>query len=345
MSNRVLIVGSQAQQSLESCYCRAFQKLGWEVAFWDPVLALERVVLAGKLGRLWSKFVHIEPWLRKANTYLLEMVENFAADLVLIIATSGVRAGTLAQLRVRHPQTRFYCIYPDSPHHLDSERIACLPLFDRLFVTSPAWVDVFRRLGGEQVTYLPFAADTELYGVPKLEPRSALAHDIVFVGTWRPEREQLLESLADQDLVIWGGAYWQKRTRAQSPLKQKWGGREVIGVEFRQFVTQSKIALNIMDRVTWPGPNMRTFELPACGAFQLCERTAAVLEIFREDETIACFGSPEEARDKINFYLTHDDLRHRMAQVAHHFVTTKGHTYLNRVQELATLMKQDGLRS
>ncbi len=337
----LLIAGSDSPESLESSYARAFQQAGWQVLFWHPFASYSSAARGGRLGRLLGLFVHVEPWWRKANLQLLHYAARQKPDLLLVIGTQGVRAGTLAQLRVRLPRLVIYCLYPDSPHNLDSERIHCLPFFDRVTTSSPAWVDAFLRLGARRVAYLPFAADTELHRPAAPQQNARLAHDLTFIGTWRAEREALLTQLADYDLAIWGSSYWRTRTRPGSSLRQKWGGRALLGAEFAQACAESKIMLNIMDAVSWPGPNMRTFELPACGAFVLAERSEPVLELFREGETIECFADVAEAREKIDYYLSHNDARQRIARAAHAFVTHSGHTYHDRVRTLCDWWAQD----
>lgn len=337
----VLIIGSDGLESLESSYARAFRQAGWQVLFWQPFAAFASAARGGRLGRLLALFVHVEPWWRKANLQLLQYAAQHKPDLLLVIGTQGVRAGTLAQLRVHLPRLTIYCLYPDSPHNLDSDRIHCLPFFDRVTTSSPAWVDAFLRLGARRVAYLPFAADMELHRQAAPQQNARLAHDLTFIGTWRSEREELLAQLADYDLAIWGSRYWQTRTQPGSPLRRKWGGCALIGAEFAQACAQSKIMLNIMDAISWPGPNMRTFELPACGAFALAERSEPVLDLFREGETIECFADVAEAREKIDYYLTHDDARERIARAGHAFVTQAGHTYLDRVGTLLSWWAQD----
>jgi spore maturation protein CgeB len=182
---------------------------------------------------------------------------------------------------------------------------------------------------------LPFGADVDLHqpvGSDVIDPE--YAHTIAFIGNWRREREEFLDQLVDLDLRIWGGDYWGSRTRKGSPLRQCWGGHPVVGVEFARACAQSKILLNILDPISWPGPNMRAFELPACRAFALVERTAPVLDIFCEGETIECFGSVEEAREKTVRYARDEAARRRVAQAAYAFVVEGGHTYRDRVEQL-----------
>ncbi len=344
MTNSVLIIGSEGASTLESSYGRAFARLGWEVQFWSPAKKLDEAARGSRLGRMFSRFVHVEPWLRKANLDLVQVCDRLRPLLILVIGTEGVRGGTLAQIKALAPDTLVYCVFPDTPHNLDTERIHCLPFFDRVAVGSPAWVDSFERLGVARVHYLPFAADTDYHRPAETPGAIAATHDVAFIGIWRPQREEFLEHLADFDLRVWGGEYWRTHTRAGSPLRARWAGGTVTGSEFASVCAGTRIMLNVIDAVGWPGPNMRAFEQPACRAFSLVTRTPAILNHFTEGETIECYGSVEEARDKIAHYLKNEAARRRVADASYRLVVEGGHTYADRARQLIAWAGEDGLR-
>lgn len=342
MNSIALIIGTARTGSLEQSYARAFRHLGWRVEIWEPERELARVARGGALGRVLSTFLNVEPWRRKANVSLLQLAKAIQPSLVLVIGTTGVRAGTLAQLKILAPGARISCVYPDSPHNLDVERISCLPIFDLVAGTSPPWVKAFAQLGAERAEYLPFAADTFLHKPAlAIHNRDIVPREITFIGAWRPEREVILEEFTAFDLAIWGGRQWKDRTRRGSPLKERWGGRELIGDDFAVACATSKVMLNVLDPISWPGPNMRCFEQPACHAFSLVERTDPILEIFKEGFSIECFETVDEAKDKIRYYLTHERHRVKIADQAHDLVMT-GHTYVDRAKTLLKRMSIEG---
>jgi spore maturation protein CgeB len=82
---------------------------------------------------------------------------------------------------------------------------------------------------------------------------------------------------------------------------------------------------------------MRTFEVPACGAFMLAERTPEHQEYFREGEEVGYFSSPAELVEKVRYYLTHDNERQCMAEAAYRKVTSGNHTYAHRLQQILEL--------
>jgi glycosyltransferase involved in cell wall biosynthesis len=341
MTNSILIVGQNQGWNLEGSYGRAFEKLGWQIHFWDPGKALSRVARGSRVGRLVSNFINVEPWVRKANLDFLTIAQRVRPTLVLVIGTEGIRAGTLGQLRAQMPSTVLYCLFPDTPHNLVPDRIQALPMFHRVLTVSAAWADSFRRLGAERVDHLPLAADTDLhYPIDGIEANGN-RHDVAFIGNWRPEREAFLEALGEFDLCIWGSDYWKRNTMKTSKLPSRWQGRQLVGPEFARACAETRILLNIIDGVGWPGPNMRTFEQPACRAFSLVSRTPAVTDIFEEGNTIECFASVDEARDKINFYLRNDSARTRIAERAYNLVANGGHTYSDRAKQILAWLAED----
>jgi spore maturation protein CgeB len=78
--------------------------------------------------------------------------------------------------------------------------------------------------------------------------------------------------------------------------------------------------------------NPRTFELAACGAFQLVDARAPLAALFRDDE-LATFRSPAELRQKIAYYLAHPDERAAIAARGRARVLAE-HTFAHRVQRI-----------
>lgn len=77
---------------------------------------------------------------------------------------------------------------------------------------------------------------------------------------------------------------------------------------------------------------MPTFEIPACSGFMLHESSDEILEFFEESREIAFFSTPDESREKIDYYLSKNELWKYMAEKA--FQKIQKHTYYNRVQKI-----------
>ncbi len=117
---------------------------------------------------------------------------------------------------------------------------------------------------------------------------------------------------------------WAENLSADSILKNKLRGKAIYGQEMIKAFRLCKIVLNFIRRQNETSHNMRTFEVPAAGAFLLTQRTQEQASfLFKEDENIACFGNIDELVKKIKFYLKLDSLRKVIAkkgfEMAQHF--------------------------
>ena len=83
---------------------------------------------------------------------------------------------------------------------------------------------------------------------------------------------------------------------------------------------------------------MRTFEVPGCGGFLLTQCSEEQCEFFEEGKEIACFSSAEELREKIEYYLSHEEERKKMAKAAYGKV--KNHTYLHRAKRILEVYEE-----
>jgi spore maturation protein CgeB len=163
--------------------------------------------------------------------------------------------------------------------------------------------------------------------------------DIVFVGNWDKEREKWLSGLMGYNFAIWGADYWKKRCKNKF-LRLSWKGGTAICEEWNKVVQSSKINLNILRLQNKGSHNMRTFEIPASGGFVLHERSGEVLDFFEEGKEIECFGSVEELKDKVNFYLNKDHLRTKIAKAGYEKCMRSGYLYIDRVTHVLKVFEK-----
>lgn len=341
MSPDVLIVGSDALGTLESSYGRAFAGLGWRVSFWDPVQVVYRYTRGGRLGRIASNFVRIEPWLMKVNRQLVVDVMNMRPQLILTFTHAQLLTGALAQIRAALDATLVQ-IWPDTMQNWRSIHSTNLPLYDLLATYSRATIPVFERLGAQRVAWLPLAADPELHPIhaPHLPDLTA---DVSFIGGWRPEREAILAQLEGFDLKIWGPE-WDRHCRSNRFLMQAWQGRPLRGIEFAQAVKGSKINLNIIDPTNFPAANMRFFEIPIAGGLQVCSPCPELETEFRHGEHLFYYRHQSEVPELLHKLIADDTLRAEVASAGHEQVWAN-HTYTHRARQLLELLDQNHVSS
>lgn len=90
--------------------------------------------------------------------------------------------------------------------------------------------------------------------------------------------------------------------------------------ERTQLYWRTKIGFNmhVSDRPTETG-NMRMYEVPAHGAMLLCDKAArdAHAQIFAPDKEAVYYDSPEDAIEKAEYYVSHDDERLAIARAGY----------------------------
>jgi spore maturation protein CgeB len=176
---------------------------------------------------------------------------------------------------------------------------------------------------------MPFAADSGVH-FPASELDPTLQHSVTFVGSHDATRAELLESIADLPLRVYGNA-WNRLSR-DSKLRDKVVHRSIFDHELRRVVTSSAVSLNILRRQNAGAHNMRSFELPAMGATMVTSRSREQAEWFPEREACLMYDDKAELRKSVESLL--DDPRARQQLRAAALQRARSHTYLERARNL-----------
>lgn len=318
--------GAHQQYTYATSFAKYATRLGYEVTCFD----CKRVLLplrSGSVHQLDFISRKINDWLM--NRALKKRFDELNPDVVLLIKAENVFYKTLRWMKLRR-SFRLINVYPDSPFSVwngnsSVEVLRSLPLYDRFAIWSQVLMPALTSAGCREVVYFPFAYDHEIFfqGAEITdEQRTRYATDLLFVGTWDPERERILTELVCRlpsvDLAIWGGM-WREKLSPQSLLFDHVRGGSLSAQQMVKAFCAAKIVLNLLRQQNHTSHNMRTFEVPACGAFLLAERSFEQAELlFREGYSIACFTGIDELVSKVQYFLTDDEARRVVAAMGHY---------------------------
>ena len=218
------------------------------------------------------------------------------------------------------------------------------PIFD-LFCTiqKDDFFAELSKINAKNILYLPMAASNSFSKEISLtsEELEFYGSDISFMGAGYPNRHSLLSKLTDFDLKIWGTDWNDNKTLL--PFIQKEGKRVSID-ETIKIYKSSKININLHSSMNFSPSiengdfvNPRTFEILACGGFQLIDNRKYLPELFEDGKDLVVFHSEEDLREKIIYYLNHPEEREKIAKTGQSKVLTK-YTYVNRMKTLLNLL-------
>lgn len=184
--------------------------------------------------------------------------------------------------------------------------------FDVIFVAQKNFLPFFKK---RKTYWLPYACDPALhrkFDLPKI-------YDVVFIGNMNsqvyPDRVQLLNELSKKFRVkVFSGFY---------------------GEEVAKVYSQSKIIFNKShsDEV-----NMRVFDVLSCGSLLLTDRIENGLpDIFEDRKHLVMYDGLEDLKEKVDYYLSHDDEREKIACAGQKEVHEK-HTFYHRAQTVLSVL-------
>jgi len=150
---------------------------------------------------------------------------------------------------------------------------------------------------------------------------------VSFIGTPYDDRAAFLANLskAAVPLAISGSEPHWRTALSPETFSASFRDGELKVSAYREALWRSKINLAFVTRANQDEVAHKSFEIAACGAFLLAERTPGHLACFKEDEEAVFFSSLEECIAKIQRYLPDEAARARIAAAGRHRATTSGY--------------------
>lgn len=208
-------------------------------------------------------------------------------------------------------------------------------------------VDYMRKESGKPTEYLPHSYDLEVHRkfdfVSEAE-RKRYESDLFFFGTLWPERAELLNRLKGIQngwrFNIGGVELWRE---PGTPLPDF-----IQNAEMARYYNGTRIAFNHHRTICGQDPEgldkhlyiesgsaystgPRTFEIAACGAFQLCDDTREeVYEVF--GDSIPVYENGDDLLEKVKYYL--DNPAERLALAGEAYTMVHSCSFDDRAREI-----------
>ncbi|GLB62019.1 CgeB family protein [Cytobacillus sp. NCCP-133] len=274
------------------------------------------------------------------------LTNNFKAEAALVLLGFKTSPKIVEWLKTKGVKTAVW--FTEDPYYMDRTEVL-VPLYDYLFTIDSAAKNYYIGKGHKQTFHLPLAAAPSIFKPIEVPPK--FKSDICLLGYPYPDRikyvQLLLHNTPYHIKVIgnWRNKLFRFRNNPRLTIHDDW----VPPSSAAQYYNGAKIVLNThrphnlmqnKNRIGLHGTsiNNRTFDVAACGVFQLIEYKEDLPIHFVEDHEIVSFNNEDELIFKINYYMKFKDERKKIAANAAKRVL-KDHTFEKRIEKMLSIIQ------
>ncbi len=259
----------------------------------------------------------------------------------LVVGGAGLHPNALWALRRIGARVAIW--FTEAPYDSTDEReLHLAELADLALVNERSVVADFQRAqdragAGGQAHYLRHAYNPAVHRPGEPQPEHIC--DVLFVGTAFPDRQALLEAVDWTGIDLRLGGIWLGLGGSESPHRLAGSVRYgcLDNRELARLYHGARVVINPHRyHPTAESANPRTFEAAACGAFQISDRRAEVVELFGEAVPTYEPGVPWQLGALVRRYLADEPERRRLAELARERV--QGETFQARARQIVEAM-------
>ena len=186
-------------------------------------------------------------------------------------------------------------------------------------------------LGAKHVMRVYMSSD-EVAHAPRVltqEERDHWKADVLFLGTWFPERGPFLLELVDHGIPLTiRGANWHKAPEWPR-LRLYWKGGPLQGDDYAKAIQCAKVNLGLLSKGNRDLHTTRSMEIPALGGLLCAERTTEHLDLYTEGKEALFWSGVEECAAACRSVLTNEEFRLRIAAAGQTRSVSNGNTNEN----------------
>ncbi len=349
-NEKKVLISAPKYYGIDTDIKEAFEALGFRALLMNYSSELIRIIkrVRAKLPFLKS-FLNLilKAYLIKINQEFISNVCKKNPDLLFIITGNHIFPATLQKLKSISLCPIVAYIW-DDPFYADRNNFQNdygesnfqdgIPLYDYIFVFDTFYIEDIKRRGAKNVKYLPLATNPSRYKevVVTDEDKVDYGYDVCFIGLPFPNRVEIFESLREYNLGVFGDC-WIKHFMLKGQKTPSYYRGKATGGTINKIYLSSKIVLNIHHPHSIEGLNTRTFDIPACGAFEMVDYKKNVEKHFKIDKEIVTFKNIKELKSKIDFYLKNEGLRKTISGRGKQKVLNE-HTWGHRIKDVIRVL-------
>jgi spore maturation protein CgeB len=241
-------------------------------------------------GRIRKRVEFLQRWdMKRLNKRFASQAESFKPDMCLITGGHRISPETVEKIKRGGIKAVLWTI--DLPTDFQPI-IEAAPHYDFVFCGGTEAQELLDKIDIKKTYWLPFACDPEVHRFQETTPeeRKFWGSDVTFIGSFYPNRAQLLEKLADFDLKVWGPGW--NNLCSPSRLRKKVRDVQLRPEEWTKIMSSCKITLVIHyqdGKTPCYQASPKVYETLACKSFLLVDDQRDVKSLFEDGKHLAIF--------------------------------------------------------
>ncbi len=280
----------------------------------------------------------------KMNKSLLVVTREYRPQILLVLTGDGIFPQTLEKIKKSGITTVNWFTDPVlDPSRKDFARNISA-YYDYFFMIESERVLNYTKLKSRCVKTIPLACDPDVHKSVNLSEKEKQKYgsEVCFTGTIKFRREEILNSLTYFNLGIWSSNL--KKSSSLIKFYRVYRGKCLSDEENARIYNASDIILDISTSYEKTNDvfytNLRVFEVTACGAFLLTDKSPHLFEMYEIGKEIICYKDEKELKEMIKYYLSHPQERKLIAKRGQKRAH-RDHTYEKRFKEMFAIIEKN----
>lgn len=211
-----------------------------------------------------------------------------------------------------------------------------VPLYDLLAVVRNENIPELEALGAKHVIRVFRSADEITHAPRPITPaiESEWQSDVLFLGTWMPERGPFLAELIALGVPLTIiGDNWQK-AKEWPVLRDHFKKTSVHGDEYAYAIQCAKVNIGLLSKGNRDLHTTRSLEIPSLGGLLCAERTIEHSEMYKERSEALFWSDAAECASAINWALQNEAVRRKIAEAGRQRFLANRHQNEQIIQQI-----------
>jgi spore maturation protein CgeB len=187
-------------------------------------------------------------------------------------------------------------------------------------------IDEAKALGAKNVLRVWMTADEITHAPRNLteEDYKEFSSEVLFVGTWMPERGSFLLALINEGVPLTiRGSNWHKAPEWVE-LRAYWRGGSITGDDYAKAIQCAKVNLGLLSKGNRDLHTTRSSEIPALGGLLCAERTTEHTQMYEEGKEALFWNDSEECATACKSAIADEPRRQAIAKAGEQRVKQNG---------------------